>query len=1098
MLGLFNHRVLAVWVLSICAAGGLVQDAVSQTLVNDLNGTLTLVPGGRPVPTFVTQIAFKPGDNNHVYVATAGGGVLRYDYDPNGANGNAVFSNQQTAVPTAITNVGGVNGSLGLAFHEDPTLGTVMYIAPAVPFVAGGSFVRVQTIVRLTDVDNDGVWGEAGELNQTIVNSVAVTTLHEINQMRVVGDTLYVNIGIRTQNGGQTAAQNQAIGGTGVDQSDPGETAYTGCLCFIEDLTLLSNDTTTTNIAGFTINGISAGGTLTNDDRVREDIQPFISTDPSKLRNYSTGFRNNYGLGIDDDGEIWVSMNQNENPNAQDQLHRGVTFKSDNEFFKGNDRMGDWKTTGDEATGSLTVDNLAVLNAGWFDPGNSNPAFSLLGFNVSANGMAFYPSDFPNTPLAGDVLVCRNSGGGSDIIHVDEATGGTQLVVEGLAGALDIERDPFGNFIAGGSTQLILLRVDEGDAPPPPGQADAIHLSLGEEVGAPGQEILNGDTWNNLVGSAGTDNSLQYADGSPATGISATQFVADAEFEGNNPNDAQGAGYVTGLDSATTTLIFSGGASLNGQCQLTVNGLPVGSEWTVLVYAGLNDGTSRQQTLTVNGTGIVAPIFSTYNSGQPVTFSNVVVGQDGQIQVTADDETSGNSTAVTFIQAVSLIPVPPPVDPSAFVGAHLAYGGGAFGEPETAFRFYPYSDGALFGGPNDDNPGEQPFDLFGGSGLPVDPSDGVLNIDELPAGTYSFLFQENNTITVEYEFELITVQAPGSSANPPTNDLTEAPGVDSISSDYANPSNLTLGLGSNIISGEVGESGIPGTILADGSDNNTDGDYFTITVPDGLVLDQMIVNQYNNGLQRGFLIYAPGSTLQGITAQNSGIAADKQPLLGGETATFANYSSYSRGINRVLIDIDNLPNDGADLTASDFEFRVGNDDTPDSAGVWPAAPAPSSISVLAGGGDNGSDRVVISWPDNAIDNTWLQVSVKANNNTALPEDFTLPTSGMGAQFYFGNAIGESGSTVPGSAPVNFVDVILTWIGQSASGVPITSPFDYNRDGMINITDVSVAWLNRAEGAAALQLIMPPGPMAQRFPQDENLLARLLAPQRDAR
>ena len=54
---------------------------------------------------------------------------------------------------------------------------------------------------------------------------------------------------------------------------------------------------------------------------------------------------------------------------------------------------------------------------------------------------------------------------------------------------------------------------------------------------------------------------------------------------------------------------------------------------------------------------------------------------------------------------------------------------------------------------------------------------------------------------------------------------------------------------------------------------------------------------------------------------------------------FANYTSYSRGINGVMIDIAGRRVRWP-LTAADFQFRVGNDNTP---GVWAAGPAPIDV-----------------------------------------------------------------------------------------------------------------------------------------------------------
>ncbi|NIM48763.1 MAG: hypothetical protein GTO22_05815, partial [Gemmatimonadales bacterium] len=55
---------------------------------------------------------------------------------------------------------------------------------------------------------------------------------------------------------------------------------------------------------------------------------------------------------------------------------------------------------------------------------------------------------------------------------------------------------------------------------------------------------------------------------------------------------------------------------------------------------------------------------------------------------------------------------------------------------------------------------------------------------------------------------------------------------------------------------------------------------------------------------------------------DNAIATDKTALLPGGTATFANYTSYSRGINGIMVDIAGLPA-GDTLDADDFAFRVG-------------------------------------------------------------------------------------------------------------------------------------------------------------------------------
>ena len=97
-----------------------------------------------------------------------------------------------------------------------------------------------------------------------------------------------------------------------------------------------------------------------------------------------------------------------------------------------------------------------------------------------------------------------------------------------------------------------------------------------------------------------------------------------------------------------------------------------------------------------------------------------------------------------------------------------------------------------------------------------------------------------------------------------------------------------------------------------------------------------------------------------ITSHDDTIAPDKHALLPGETATFANYTSYSRGINGVMVDIDGLA-DPTSLSLSDFQFHVGNDD---DAWDWSTATAPVSLNVREGEGAGGSDRVELIWADN--------------------------------------------------------------------------------------------------------------------------------------
>jgi len=211
---------------------------------------------------------------------------------------------------------------------------------------------------------------------------------------------------------------------------------------------------------------------------------------------------------------------------------------------------------------------------------------------------------------------------------------------------------------------------------------------------------------------------------------------------------------------------------------------------------------------------------------------------------------------------------------------------------------------------------------------------------------------------------------------------------------------------------------------------------------------------YNNSLFDG---QDPGTD----NRDDNAIAGDKPALMPGQTATFANYTSYSRGINGVMVDFAGLPDD-VFPGPENFEFKVGNDHDPDN---WDTAEPPASVELRSGDGDGGSDRVTITWDDGAITGKWLQVTALASIDTGLSQDDV---------FYFGNAPGESGNS-PTDARVNAVDVLLArnhphgFLNQA----PIDFNYDYNRDGKVNATDLLIARSNQTHFLDDLNLITAP-------------------------
>ncbi|HTQ39662.1 MAG TPA: CotH kinase family protein [Pirellulales bacterium] len=190
---------------------------------------------------------------------------------------------------------------------------------------------------------------------------------------------------------------------------------------------------------------------------------------------------------------------------------------------------------------------------------------------------------------------------------------------------------------------------------------------------------------------------------------------------------------------------------------------------------------------------------------------------------------------------------------------------------------------------------------------------------------------------------------------------------------------------------------------------------------------------------------------------SNAIATDKQVLLPGQTASFESYTSYSKGLNGLMIDVNNL--DG-NVTSADFTFLVGNSSDVTS---WQAAPAPQIISEFPGGGVNGSTRIEIIWADNAIQNQWLQVTLLADAVTQLATPDV---------FYVGNAMGDVGNSTT-DANVDSTDILGARGHHDAGPVSVINPYDFNRDGIVDSQDVAIAKQNVRVATAALQLITAP-------------------------
>ncbi len=193
-------------------------------------------------------------------------------------------------------------------------------------------------------------------------------------------------------------------------------------------------------------------------------------------------------------------------------------------------------------------------------------------------------------------------------------------------------------------------------------------------------------------------------------------------------------------------------------------------------------------------------------------------------------------------------------------------------------------------------------------------------------------------------------------------------------------------------------------------------------------------------------------------ADDAAIAPDKQALRPGEGAALANYTSYSLGLNGVMIDVADA---AVAITPEAFRFRGGNG----NPATWSDATAPTSFTVRAGAGIAGSDRVTLIWDDHTIKGRWLEVTV-VGSELGMAEDDV---------FAFGNAVAEAGNS-PTNAQVTTTDLLLARNNPRNFLQPaeIDFAYDYNRDQRVSATDVLLARNNQTNFLTALALIDLPG------------------------
>jgi hypothetical protein len=141
----------------------------------------------------------------------------------------------------------------------------------------------------------------------------------------------------------------------------------------------------------------------------------------------------------------------------------------------------------------------------------------------------------------------------------------------------------------------------------------------------------------------------------------------------------------------------------------------------------------------------------------------------------------------------------------------------------------------------------------------------------------------------------------------------------------------------------------------------------------------------------------------------------------------------------------------------------------ETAAVAPAAVGDPLLPDLVPIADGRVGRVTLAWPDGAVRNPWLEVTVLANARTGL----STPNV-----FHFGSLVGN---TDPRRAPFRFstrvdaADVFRVRAARAApgAGAGLDSAGDINRDRAINVLDEHLVPANRGRELVWMSIRLPP-------------------------
>jgi glucose/arabinose dehydrogenase len=417
--------------------------AAGPQVVAAYAGSFTIAAVGSTT-SGVTQMVFGPG--GRLFVMTSSGPVS-FAYD--------TATGALTQPVQAGPNISGI----GIAFDTNVN----MYLT---------SFDG--SLHKLNDANGNGVWGEAGELNVAIATGIPQGD-HNIDQLQIVGRTLYVGIGRRTINGHVgvwTSGTLDDLGGKGFFNGGLGrswgDSAYNGTIAWIQDLTAVADQTGSAN-------AFTTEPPVFSQHLIQKDAGPFTTGGAGKLIVHSAGTRNPFGLCLDSEGGLWFTNNFNRtvtlgngqagfglrgdqldsdfSHDVQDQLFRavpGADYGYTDANWRGVNPMLTPGADNYTRVTSVTFDNL--FNKGPYTL--HNPAEpDGLGPSSSADGCGFSYSTLLPPELQGNIFIARynspitEAAPGtatltySDLVAVDVLTGKVRQIATGFGNPLAVLAD---------------------------------------------------------------------------------------------------------------------------------------------------------------------------------------------------------------------------------------------------------------------------------------------------------------------------------------------------------------------------------------------------------------------------------------------------------------------------------------------------------------------------------------------------------------------------------------------------------------------------------------------------------------------------------